>query len=336
MSSYEKQLEDILAELRRHPRLLQDPRIVHLLEQANIIIQSRNLPQYDSQKHNETPPHVLRKFFLLLGLHVTIDIIVVFALWHAQFYVPDVYFVFNKKVSSIVLVLSWLLLRAEALRVVVVEAADWLRRHLWHGALWFAEVFHPAARRAWRRSSRARALAIAWQRRPKEERKSYGQFLAFLEQELRLSLSDIGQIKPPPDWFRIEGWLGRLSNPYFAWPGDKRLLPSQRHWILHRAVRLADARPQASAASSSAQEPIPVPEPAVPSAPKKPEDDRLPYDAQDIIRIQTRIKTLEEEIRKIQSWNVTRPAEEESRSALIREKREEINALRESLRSRKP
>lgn len=318
MSAREEELRRLLAELDRRPHLRRDPRVTRLIAQA------RELLKEDAPTPAPSRWRILPRFDVRGALQLGLDALVIAALLTAPLFVPSAS-IAAPSTSGIALAAGWVLLRAETARVLLVEAADAARRWVWHGILWFAEAFHPKPRRAWRRLQRANALARAWRGLPAEERASHSRFLAFLERELGLPFVEFGKLGEPPDWATIGGRIGRLENPTLRWHGDKRLLPSARFWLLLRAVRAAEGL-AAPAAGTTEPPPAPADTPPAPT-----DTEAALARKQEADRIRSQIKAIEAEIEKIQRWNLTKPAEEEMRSALLREKRQAINDLRASL-----
>ena len=330
MPSVEDELRSLIEEFRRRPHLLRDPRTARVLAQA---IERLPDPAERKRLHRAcgTGDISARDLGRMVG-HALLDLLVLAAAmaiaswgmsspWAARWGAP------LPLVSGLLLSLVWLLLRSEALRVALVEAAFALARLSGHVALWFLEPFFGAARRAWYRRLRVRDIIATWRRLPASERQTHGAFLAFLERELNVALPDLASLSCPPDPTLLGEFLRRLENPSLRWRGDRRLLPSSLHWAVSRALDMAPPPGTPSGARTPSEAMSARPEDVV-------EHNRVPaIEVEELARLTGRIRQLEEEIRKVQSWNVTREAEELQRRQIIREKRVEMDALRQKLSS---
>lgn len=331
-TSSEVELKRLLAELRRRPHLLRDPHIARLVAAAVDRLQTSPLPVAE-----EVPLPVerapVRKGQFGVVLHCAGDIVAIAVLLSAPWYLPERLAFASPFVAGCVLAFVWLFIRSEALRVMAIETAALVWRMICSALLWYAEALFAPARRAWRKACRVEDLVAAWRQRPATERRSFASLLAFIDAELSLSLTELGSLGEPPDRTQVNGRLGKLGNPVLRWRGDKRLLPSSLRWIIARAVRLAETASQTTASQTETA----VATSSTHTAPdqaavtEKTTAKLMPPEEAD--RIRARIKSLEEEIQKIQKWNVSKEAEEMSRRNLIKEKRLEMNELKKVLHS---
>lgn len=328
-TSSETELRRLLAELRRRPHLLRDPHIARLVSAAVARLQATSSPAADTQE-SPAKPAASRELGSSGVLQCLGDLLAIGALLYASSYLPERLVFVTPFGAGLLLVFVWLFMRAEALRVMAIEVVELARRAVWSGCLWYAEAFFAPARTAWHRERRVDQLLAAWQLRPPTERRSFASLMAFVEAELGLSLTELGALGEPPDWSRIEGRLGKFANPVLRWRGDKRLLPSSLRWIIARAVILATAAEEAKARGREAAEATDATHNR-PDHALRAEHVATMLSAEEADRIRARMKTLEEEIRKIQQWNIKKEEEEISRRSLINEKRDELNNLRRRL-----
>jgi hypothetical protein len=255
---------------------------------------------------------------------IALDVVVVTVLLVV---LPELYFrhinVFSDS-SLIGIAFFWMLVRSECLRVLIVESVLWLAHLLWFGFLWVTEAFSMSLRRHWLELMELERHLREWRKTSRSARHHQG-LLAFIMDTFSLQPSQLDKLRPAPDIGAIPGPLGRLGNPALRWPGDVRLLPSSVRWTVLQALRLRrrlDSEPP----------PVPSAAPSVSSSGLEQREGKH-LNSKEADALRSRIKLLQEEITKIQGWNVRKPEEEQSRSLLIKEKLQEINALRSRLES---
>jgi hypothetical protein len=322
------ELRRLLAEIERRPRLARDPRIQDLIKAA-----TRRLGADPTR--SSFPGSALSRGsrLRLLRQHVrwlpwrliaqiALDVIVVTVLLAV---LPELHLgsvnVFSYY-SLLCVALFWILVRSELLRVLIVEGLLWVAHLIWSGFLWVAEVFSRRLRRRWLELMALERHLREWRKTPLSARHHHG-LRNFVMDAFSLEPSHLDELRPAPDIGAIPGPLGRLGNPALRWPGDLRLLPSSVRWTVLQALRLRrrlDSGPN-------------VVGPEAPPAPRS--DQERSGNGHSMTKeadaLRSRIKLLQEEITKIQSWNVSKPEEERSRSLLIKEKLMEINSLRSKL-----
>ena len=324
------ELRRLLAEIERRPRLARDPRVQDLIKAA-----TRRLgtdPMAGPSRRSAFSPsvwiasfrHYLRGMSWRLIAHVALDVVVVAILLVV---LPELYFgsvnVFSYY-SLACIAAFWMLVRSEFLRVLIVESVLWVAHLIWFGFLWVAEAFSVSLRRRWLELTALECHLRQWRKTPRSARHHQG-LLAFIMDAFSLEPSQLDELRPSPDIGAIPGPLSRLGNPALRWPGDVRLLPSSVRWTVLQALRLRRRL-------DSAPPPVQSGAPSVSSSElRQREGERLSSKEADALR--SRIKLLQEEITKIQGWNVRKPEEEQSRSLLIKEKMQEINSLRSRIQS---